>query len=493
MDRIHNTQIQNIPQPPSDLSKYGILYQQIGEGHDGTAQTIHAMIEESVRGSVDFAIIDLARKIIQHFKVDPRDSNAIASAMFWFVKKNIQFIRDPLYAEMVQSARRTLELKCGDCDDQSTLFASLCMAVGCEVRFATIAIFNTYDFNHVFAEVDVKGDWVAYDTVAKQSVPGWHPPFYYTKAVWTIDGGMQLGLSGWFSDITGKIKDIWNKIREELSRFEKKVRQEVSKVARKLQEEKRRVFTKIAKEFERWEVKHGVLGKFMVLGVKSLIFAIAPVGLIILSQVYDNPFKFNREEWLLLTQIGSVIGSTIISIVTFGTASGLLAASVLSLVGTLASLISIQDDIKSRKKLIEQLKVEVAKYAEEERVRREAIFKLEYDIVVLEKANEKLVEYNAEVDRIKSENAFAIAHREREYAARNNGLVLQYKDQREQEYQLYCANARRTAMQKPMELAEHAVLLLQEAQGMEKILDQEVSVYKSNLGIFQRMVERMYA
>lgn len=52
----------------------------------------------------------------------------------------------------------------GDCDDISTLHATLLTALGFQVRFVAIrSLRESIDFDHVYIEVNHNGEWIMYD------------------------------------------------------------------------------------------------------------------------------------------------------------------------------------------------------------------------------------------------------------------------------------------------------------------------------------------
>ncbi|RLE45848.1 hypothetical protein DRJ25_05035, partial [Candidatus Woesearchaeota archaeon] len=256
------------------------------------------------------------------------------------------------------------------------------------------------------------------------------------------------------------------------------------RVARRIQEEKRRVFNRIVKEFERWEKKHGMLGKFMVLGVKVLVFGIPVPALWAAVEIFDNPFKLRKDEWLLLAQIGSVMGSLAVAVVTAAGASPLLAESVLSLANTATSIVQVQDGIKQRKELLKKLKAQKTRYAEEERIKREAIAKLEYDIRILEEIDKEMEKYNELAEKIKEGNDKKIAQREKELIARNKELLNKYRAKREREYNDYCAEMAKKFMAQPLGVAISEAELLQETTKVEKAMQDEIAKLEHNVKLF---------
>jgi len=385
-----------------------VTYQEIPGGMNGCKATVQEMLKMAVKYSGNFEFIRKMRNMVAG--VNPRDPIALANRIFWWVKQNIRFVHDPTYFELIQSPLVTIEEKAGDCDDFSILILSGNYVVGNDARLATIGRTKKM-LDHVFVEVeDKQGKWIAYDAVVPCSKPGWHPPVYEIKEVWypkehTPDGlSVRVdccmsdfsGFSGIFDKIYEEIKRFERRAREEVKRvaarieaevqrIERSIREEVSRVARRVIEEKRRVSGKIAEEFTRWETKYGMQGKWMVFGSKVLLFGVAGgfPGMDIALQMVDNPFKMDEEELKMFAHLAAVVGSTVLTIVTLGSATGLLIASVISLADTAVAAYELKEAIEARKALIKELKAQNIAFGAEERTAREAIRKLEVDMAVL--------------------------------------------------------------------------------------------------------------
>lgn len=161
---------------------------EIPGGKEGTGETVKLMVAFAIKASRDFEFITKARRILHINNVNPRDERAIADTMFYWVKKNITFMRDPATAEMVQYPMTTIKAKHGDCDDQTALLAALNLSVGNKVRYITIGR-NKESFRHVYLDVqDAKGNWISYDTVVKKATPGWSGNKYVIKRAWYFNG-----------------------------------------------------------------------------------------------------------------------------------------------------------------------------------------------------------------------------------------------------------------------------------------------------------------
>ena len=441
-----------------------VSYMQLSDGAEGTRETVQEMFKEAINGSMTFPIISLARNIIK--PANPRKERETADRLFYWVKNNINFVRDPTYAELLQSPQRTIELKFGDCDDQCCLLAALNLAIGSIVRIVTVAHIVPDNFSHVYLQVLCnKRDWIAYDTVVKKSYPGWEPEQYYVKAIWQADGNCEF-LAG-----------IFDKISDEFERFFKRVAKEVSRVARKVKEERDRTFERLNKEFARWEKQTGPFGKFLVLGIKMAPFILfAPLAgaassffstvlpsagltsgvagvstlsvmpiqaqLFVGTQVIgDSPWKLTEDEWKMLVSITSLLLSAVLSIVTVGSTSALLVVNVMQLVETAASTsfkaLDVIEGIEKRKEVIEQLKAQKTQWAIEDRVRREAIAKLEYDVAILQFVQNKLVEYEKETRDIIAENQELFVAEEQKINTKYQVRLQDFRDQKESEFSEY--------------------------------------------------------
>jgi len=394
-----------------------VQFQDIPTGNAGTGVTVKEMINESIQGSVDLPVITTARKIVLANNVNPRNEREIADHLFFWVKEHIHFVRDPVYAELLQSPRRTLEAKQGDCDDLSTLLASLNLAVGNIPRFVTVAHVDPDQFSHVYLQVMTDKGWVSYDAVVRESVPGWEVKNFVNKAFWAFN----------ISDVNVGMGNVFDKIYDELKRFERRVRKEVRRAARRIRDEKRRTFKKITEEFARWE-KMGMFGKFLVLGVKILMPGF------IFFQFTKNPFKLTSDEWMMFAKLGMTITSAVLSIVSGGAAIPLLTASVLSLANTGISAYELKENIDARKDVIKQLKEASVQFAVEERTQREAIEKLETDNKILELIENKARAYLEESELFQAENRKKTESKEMQMKIRNIDLATEYRIQKEREF-----------------------------------------------------------
>ncbi len=102
-----------------------------------------------------------------------------AKAMFYFVRDNFDYVSDPTSFEYVKSARESLVVGVGDCDDASVLLANLLQAIGVETRLVFIP-------KHVFIQLRIEnykqGRWLSLDPTCKQCRFG-ELPYQDTKEI----------------------------------------------------------------------------------------------------------------------------------------------------------------------------------------------------------------------------------------------------------------------------------------------------------------------
>lgn len=107
-------------------------------------------------------------------------------SVFTFVKSNIAYRQDPRDYDYYATARRTIQLRGGDCDDHCTLTGALLHNLG----FLTGAkVISPDGYNwHIYslAGIRSKADpsaWIALDTTQPDSRPGWEPGPEYQRHV----------------------------------------------------------------------------------------------------------------------------------------------------------------------------------------------------------------------------------------------------------------------------------------------------------------------
>jgi transglutaminase-like putative cysteine protease len=142
---------------------------------NGQAGAIATM--KSMRQLVRDAIRDPAQQVRECALSILRGVNTFsmqAQAIQAWVQNNIEYRRDPVDVELVQTPQVTLQLKAGDCDDQSVLTAALLQATGHPMQFIAVG-FSSQPFSHVLAQTLIGTSWVAVETIERRPI-GWMPP-----------------------------------------------------------------------------------------------------------------------------------------------------------------------------------------------------------------------------------------------------------------------------------------------------------------------------
>lgn len=115
---------------------------------------------------------DKAVEITSVIPVDARTNlpnrrafNNIANAVYDWMKKHIQYVRDPDGIEWLQTPLITLKNKYGDCDDQSILAGALLSSIGVPTRFKVVKADprKPNAFSHVYLEYQANGQWKPFD------------------------------------------------------------------------------------------------------------------------------------------------------------------------------------------------------------------------------------------------------------------------------------------------------------------------------------------
>lgn len=132
----------------------------IPDGPAGVRATLRHMSGLVRRFKVNPIIRELAIRIVA--TVTEKKKRAQARAVQNFVRKTIYYVPDVRGVETVQDPVKTLQLKAGDCDDQSTLAASLLESIGFATKFVAVA--RAGRFCHVLTQVRIGPNWVSLET-----------------------------------------------------------------------------------------------------------------------------------------------------------------------------------------------------------------------------------------------------------------------------------------------------------------------------------------
>lgn len=197
----------NYPRTPTTQSVV-----KLATGRAGTVQTLAAMRRYVDEYKISPQVRELALRLVNNHR--QKDYLAEIKSLYLYVKDSIRYTRDIYGVETVQTPVKTLEFKAGDCDDKSTLLATLLEAIGFETRFHAMGR-GAGPVCHVMVEVrnPLTGMWIPLETTQDVSI-GWLPPdigtsiyYYSTGRVETLNG-FGSSLKKAVSKVSSSVKKI---------------------------------------------------------------------------------------------------------------------------------------------------------------------------------------------------------------------------------------------------------------------------------------------
>lgn len=140
-------------------------------GTAGVAQTLDlmsALVKEYKKNPV---IRELAVNLCAGLK--QKDFRGEIARIHSFVKNQIRYIKDVHGVETLQTPLVTLEIGAGDCDDKSSLCASLLESIGHPTRFVAMG-FLPGSYSHVTVQTKLGRGWRTVETTEPVEL-GWIP------------------------------------------------------------------------------------------------------------------------------------------------------------------------------------------------------------------------------------------------------------------------------------------------------------------------------
>jgi len=160
-------------------------------GDDGTEQTV-ALLRRLVDDAWKDPVVNRAAiEIIRAAGIAPYDSVGQVNAIYDFAR-SFYFVNDPVSKEALRPTRELLLLRAGDCDDiNANVLPALLGTIGYESRLVTIAADPvTPDlFSHVYAEVNLDGQWIPLDAARPGAVFGVGPAYFFRRKWWSLVDG----------------------------------------------------------------------------------------------------------------------------------------------------------------------------------------------------------------------------------------------------------------------------------------------------------------
>lgn len=143
----------------------------IPDGKDGIVETLKIMRGLVREYKTALFIRNLATEITA--RVASKDYRGEVEAIQQWVKNNIRYVRDIRDVETLHTPDVLLNVRAGDCDDQSVLVAALLESIGHSTGFLALG-FVPGEFDHVYAITRIGQKWYSVETT--ENVPvGWRP------------------------------------------------------------------------------------------------------------------------------------------------------------------------------------------------------------------------------------------------------------------------------------------------------------------------------
>lgn len=161
-----------------------------------TAATLQRMYRLVDAGKTDPAFQEIVRKVVNgEMPGQWKNYRREAETILRWVKRTVNYRRDPVDVELLQDVWRTLDTQAGDCDDFSILLGAALESIGSPIRFVTISTRADHTPSHVYIESFINGRWTPLDGIVKSSFVGWQPTQGITnRQVWTRT---DVGLAGY--------------------------------------------------------------------------------------------------------------------------------------------------------------------------------------------------------------------------------------------------------------------------------------------------------
>ena len=142
-------------------------------GVRGIRQTVRTMRRLVNEAKTDPAIIQAAVSV--SFLTPEKDDVSAVNSLFEWVRDAVRYVRDVNDVETLATPQITIQRMVGDCDDQSTLLAALCEAIGYPTRFVIAGYSDAHSFEHVYLQIWIRDHWVSADPTERAPL-GWEPP-----------------------------------------------------------------------------------------------------------------------------------------------------------------------------------------------------------------------------------------------------------------------------------------------------------------------------
>lgn len=154
--------------------------------------TLKAMRRLALEAQRDLETRRLVERICEN--VAQGDYASEVLAIYYWVCRNIRYMRDPPGVELVKTPRQLIRTKAGDCDDMATLLAAMLMLAGNTTQFAIAGFSPQPSFSHVYVEVKTPHGMFVVDPVANRDTAKMLRNVKHHKVIPIATGAMDAGV-----------------------------------------------------------------------------------------------------------------------------------------------------------------------------------------------------------------------------------------------------------------------------------------------------------
>jgi transglutaminase-like putative cysteine protease len=148
---------------------------------DDRIKKLRGLVELGMRDPVvyEFARRAVNTKCGDKWCVGEKDTAGEIKALFDAIRKNVRYTSDIRGIDSYQQPGKTLMLRGGDCDDDSSLACAAAASIGIPCRFKVIKTRGSDDWNHIYAQMGFPRQnptrWVSFDASVNKPC-GWEAP-----------------------------------------------------------------------------------------------------------------------------------------------------------------------------------------------------------------------------------------------------------------------------------------------------------------------------
>lgn len=155
---------------------------------------VKVIIKNILKGEVEPAIDTFTGYAISDYCgdewcVEPHDEIGEIEALYWLIRHNVKYKKDPYGADLYRSALRALQSGSGDCDCLAALAGACYRNMGYPVKVKVIRTHGNDTFHHVYILVGYPSEdptkWIAVDPSYYES-PGQEAPGIVEQKIFEV-------------------------------------------------------------------------------------------------------------------------------------------------------------------------------------------------------------------------------------------------------------------------------------------------------------------